>query len=182
MSSRNLPTTTAPKEPFSKTGPQAGVPGAPKPGNGSETGISLEAIAKLTAAGTHLTGLMQSWRCLPVGEKLATVMTPEERQKNLSLVSSYLEPGDARMVNRIVKRLLGNWGGARVTDSGAEDRVRILLDDDGGRPIPLLSIWAAYERAIREPREWPPDGGTFREMALSHARMMANLHRSLKGE
>lgn len=85
-------------------------------------------------------------------------------------------PGDAMQVLRIVQRMLALYPAKDRPDSVAEDWVRVLKD------LPLASIWAVYERTIRQPGAFAPSIGDFFTEVKKHADTVSWLRASIAGE
>lgn len=90
-------------------------------------------------------------------------MTPEQRTATLSTLAPLASLGDRMQVLRIVQRMLALYPSKERPDSVAEDWVRVLEDQ------PLASIWAVYERTIRQPGQFAPSIGDFFTEVKTHA-------------
>ncbi len=132
--------------------------------------------AAMEAALTPLTALLNAYREVPLGQKLGDTMTPEQRASTLSTLRPLASLGEPVQVLRIVQRLLALYPGKTLPDSVAEDWVRVLKDQ------PLASIWAVYERTIRQPGSFAPSVGDFYSEVKAHAETVEWLCRSIKGD
>lgn len=83
--------------------------------------------------------------------------------------------GEPVQVLRIVQRLLALYPGKTLPDSVAEDWVRVLKEQ------PLASIWAIYERTIRQPGAFAPSVGDFYSAVKTHAETVSWVVKSLEG-
>ena len=132
--------------------------------------------AEMETALKPLTGLLNAYRAVPLGQKLGETMTPEQRSATLSTLRPLGSLGEPVQVLRIVQRLLALYPGKTLPDSVAEDWVRVLSDQ------PLASIWAIYERTIRQPGAFAPSVGDFYSEVKAHAETVEWVRRSIKGD
>lgn len=126
---------------------------------------------------THLSDLLQEWRRLAPGKTLSEAKTPEEVTRSLSTLRQLSAVGDPMDITRIIQRMLALYPskGDRP-DSVAEDWVRVLME------FPLASIWAAYEKHIRQPGQWAPSLGDFLQSVRLHAGTVNSVRLSLQKE
>ena len=129
----------------------------------------------MEAALTPLTALLNAYRAVPLGQTLATTMPPEQARDTLSTLRPLASLGEPVQVLRIVQRLLALYPGKTLPDSVAEDWVRVLKDQ------PLASIWAIYERTIRQPGAFAPSVGDFYSAVKTHAETVQWVVKSLEG-
>lgn len=122
-----------------------------------------------------LTALLQSYRAVPLGQTLGSTMTPEQRTATLSTLAPLASLGDRMQVLRLVQRMLALYPSKERPDSVAEDWVRVLQDQ------PLASIWAVYERTIRQPGAFAPSIGDFYSEVKTHAETVDWLCKSIAG-
>ena len=120
-----------------------------------------------------LTSLLQSFREVPLGQTLGSTMTPEQRTATLSTLAPLASLGDRMQVLRIVQRMLALYPSKERPDSVAEDWVRVLQDQ------PLASIWAVYERTIRQPGQFAPSIGDFFTEVKNHAETVEWVRKSV---
>ena len=129
----------------------------------------------MEAALTPLTALLNAYRAVPLGQTLGSTMTPEQRTATLSTLAPLASLGDRMQVLRIVQRMLALYPSKERPDSVAEDWVRVLQDQ------PLASIWAVYERTIRQPGQFAPSIGDFFSEVKTHAETVDWLCKSIAG-
>ena len=129
--------------------------------------------AAMEAALTPLTGLLSAYREVPIGQTLGSTMSPEQRAATLSTLAPLASLGDRVQVLRIVQRMLALYPSKERPDSVAEDWVRVLEDQ------PLASIWAIYERTIRQRGQFAPSVGDFFSEVKAHAETVEWLRKSI---
>ena len=167
--------TTLPKEPSRKTGPQAGGHGAVTQSNGSQSASSnapaladmRQSLQSLTKSLTSLT--MEQYRD-ETGKNFTrrthklVIPLPEARQ-HLSTLMALNSRGTAGQVKELLKRMFALYPATQnANESVAQDWLRVLVEQ------PLASIFHAYEKTIREERDFAPSLGVFLAKVDEHSK------------